>query len=710
MYSGRPHTFGFATSGRMRSVDRFSLVGVGSLIAALGCASSESDGYGSRSQALLTEPVLSEVVFNPPSTDNPYEYVELRGPAGLALAGYSVAYIEGDAGTNLGKALVIWPLTGAIGSNGLFIIRAATGHAGVPPETGVQVDPLLATSGLLQNGSGTVILVKGTALVVDASYNQGGTLSLPAGATLLDAVSVSDGGATDVAFGPLVQSVSGSVHAVSRFADDDASSAQAAWYGGGLLGPLSSDVGYSSTACTAVMPPGAVLTPGAPNAPRPLVVDGGASGDGGVSGDASDATSVQDASTSTDAADAGQAEDASASTDASDSGSVQDATTSTDAGDAAPSDGGATPGDAASDGGAGTVDASGPPTAGDPVLNEVLLNASGEDGPYEYIELKGVPGAGVGGFAIVYIDGDSSQVGVAKRVFSLGSVSLGASGFLVLKAPTGGHPLPPTTTLVGNAAFTPVAGALENDTGTFLLVRGGTFVQSTDYDADDDGVLELPAGAVVVDAIAVTNGSTGAVTHASLLTLPVSSTSRAMSRVVGTSARSDASAWYGGALTAPNSSLGYDPAKVSANTPAGAALTPGDENAQGAPAPTDAGASVDASVSDSGVAPADAGPDAGPPPADAGWDARPPAVDAGRDAGPPPADAGPPPVDASPDGGAPRTDAGSPRDAGATQSFGEGEGSSCSCAVVGQSRGGHTAFGWFAAAGLGFLAARRRRR
>jgi MYXO-CTERM domain-containing protein len=178
----------------------------------------------------------------------------------------------------------------------------------------------------------------------------------------------------------------------------------------------------------------------------------------------------------------------------------------------------------------------------------------------------------------------------------------------------------------------------------------------------------------------------------------------ALSRIVGSTLRSDAAAWYGGDVIGTNASLDYDPAKVTANMPAGATLTPGAENSQGAPATPDAGAPI----VDAGSPVVDAGPrDAGTPVVDAGArDAGSPVVDAGtRDAGTPPADAG------TRDAGTPPTDAGA-RDAGAPpaeQTFGEDEGG-CGCAVVGSPRASTQPLAWVALGGFAILVARRRRR
>jgi hypothetical protein len=646
----------------MRSARVLSVVGVASILAAVGCSSPESSEFASSSQSLLTEPLLNEVVFNPPSTDQPYEFIELRGPANASLSGYSLAYIEGDANTNVGKAVIVFPLSGGtIGSNGLFVLKATTGHA-VPAGTGSLTDARLESAGQLQNDSGTIILVKGTALVESTDYdtNNDGVLDLPVGTTLLDSVSISSATPTGTAFGPLVTAQSGTPDAVSRFADDDRANTAAAWYGGDVSGTVSTDLVFSTTACTLVIPTGAAVTPGAPNSVRGAVSDAGVT-------------------------DAG-----SASTDA---GSVQDASVAVDSGSAA-------------DAGPG-VDASFPVTSSDPLINELEINPGGTDNPYEYIELKGTPGSSLTPYQLVYVEGDSgSQLGVAKLVFSLTGATFGSAGFLVIKSNLGGHTLPAGCNLQSDNVFDVTNGGLENGTGTFLLVRGTRLTQSTDYDTNDDGVLDLPTGAVIVDAIATTdNGSTDKA-HAPTVKNANGSQPAGLSRLVGNTLRSDATAWFGATLSGVQSVLVYDAATCTANMPVGAALTPGAENSQGAAGPVDAGAPVvDAGPRDAGSPVVDAGPrDAGSPVADAGpRDSGAPVADAGTavDAGSPPvADAGT------------KVDAGSKSDAGspAEQTFGDDEGKACSCTVVGSTRTRTAPFAWAVLAGfVGLVAARRRR-
>ncbi len=662
----------------MRSTRVLALVAASSLIAAFGCSSpAPSPEYEASFQALLADPLINEVVFNTPSTDTFYESIELKAEPCTSLAGYQVAYIKGDTGAQLGNAIAVFSLTGGggdggcsdagvdagtgavVGPNGLYMLRSASGHA-LPATAGFQNDPGFdSSSGFLQNGTGTIVLVKGASLAQGTDYdtNDDGVLDLPANAVLVDAVSITDNGVGDRPHGPVVGPVGSSSAAVSRFLDVDTPLAAGAWYGGAILGSVSTELTYSTTTSTSLLPSGAAITPGAPNLARPLAVDAG---------------SVQDASA---AVDAGVTVDA---------GAVQDASTSLDAG--------TTPVDA----GGAPIDASYPPTATDPYLNEILFNPASTDGPWEYIEVKGTPGASVSGFQIVYVDGDSAQIGVAKLVIPLAGDVLGSAGFLVAKSNLQGHAVPAGCTLHSDNAFDATNGCLENGTGTFILVRGAALVQGNDYDTNDDGALDLPAGAVVVDAVAISDGGSTDKAHAPVVQTVSGSQPAGISRLVGNASRAAATAWFGATVSGASNNLVYDASNATANMPAGAALTPGAENSQGAPGPIDAGAPI----VDAGSPVVDAGPrDAGTPPV---TDAAAPLVDAGaRDAGGPAADAA-----------TPVADAGAKPDAGsvpAEQTFGEDESKGCGCAVVGASGGRGDAFALVVLGGFAAMATRRRR-
>jgi hypothetical protein len=112
----------------------------------------------------LTTMYINEVLFNPPGTDAPNEYIELRGtPSSVIPAGTYFVAIEGDAADNPGDVQTIINLSGlTFGSNGFLV--------------------------LLQNGN-TYTTAAGATVVTSTSTGFGG---LPGG------IWSADGGATDI--------------------------------------------------------------------------------------------------------------------------------------------------------------------------------------------------------------------------------------------------------------------------------------------------------------------------------------------------------------------------------------------------------------------------------------------------------------------------------------------------------------------------------
>ena len=76
---------------------------------------------------------LSEILFNPPGTDSPNEYIELRGTPNSTLPpGTYLVSVEGDAGSNPGTVQDIFDLSGrSFGGNG-FLVLLQKGSPYVP--------------------------------------------------------------------------------------------------------------------------------------------------------------------------------------------------------------------------------------------------------------------------------------------------------------------------------------------------------------------------------------------------------------------------------------------------------------------------------------------------------------------------------------------------------------------------------------------------
>lgn len=214
------------------------------------------------------------------------------------------------------------------------------------------------------------------------------------------------------------------------------------------------------------------------------------------------------------------------------------------------------------------------------LLNEINVNPPGTDNNQEYIELRGTPDAALTGYYLVAFEGDFSsagQTGIADVVVDLSASRLGSNGLLIVQ--NGGYTVAPETTVVTDTQLTG-AGGLENGTISFLLMQSAVpLTEGTDYDVDNDGVLELPSGAVIVDAVGWSDGGATDLVYGGVVLTQSSGTPDAATRFVDNLTANAAAAWYAGDLLADGRT--YDASAATANLPGGAGLTPGAPNGGG---------------------------------------------------------------------------------------------------------------------------------
>jgi hypothetical protein len=146
---------------------------------------------------------LTEILINPPGTDQGQESVELRGPAGGSLAGYYFIVIEGDT-TGGGVVDVVVNLGAySFGSNGLLLVRDTAAVLSPAPAAETSVVTFDFNPDI-ENGTNTYLLGFGTPPTVgtDVDTNNDGVLdNTLAGFTVTDALGLRDGGATDFLYG-----------------------------------------------------------------------------------------------------------------------------------------------------------------------------------------------------------------------------------------------------------------------------------------------------------------------------------------------------------------------------------------------------------------------------------------------------------------------------------------------------------------------------
>ena len=238
----------------------------------------------------VAAPLLNEIEANPPGTsDNRYEYVELRGAAGTSLNDIYLVVFDGISTNNPGTADLVVDLSPySLGSNGLLVINSASG-AGHSLAVGTTLvsSSFFTQSGGFNNGTLSFFLFFSTiAFSSGADYdtNNDGVLdNLPPGSQALDDVALldTDGSAAgDKTYGSAVVRESnntGMPDAATRFTCNITPSLSSAWYGGELVddGNVASQTNYDATRKSANEPLGAYLTPGDVNVPNdqpPLLV------------------------------------------------------------------------------------------------------------------------------------------------------------------------------------------------------------------------------------------------------------------------------------------------------------------------------------------------------------------------------------------------------------------------------------------------------
>jgi hypothetical protein len=214
--------------------------------------------------------LLSEVKVNPPGTsDEPYEFVEVRGEPGLWLTNVLLLAIEGNLGEGPGTISYLLDLSGSkIGAGGLLVVAAPNHPYSIPPSATVVADPRLSAPGsTFGNGTFSLMLVSCEAPLsagVDLDKGNNGTLSgLPGGATILDSIGWRDGNDGDLVYGGAELVLpQGIPDAATRFSGDHRPNTASAWFCGDLAGVNGDSLVYDTSRVSTNFIPGTALAPG----------------------------------------------------------------------------------------------------------------------------------------------------------------------------------------------------------------------------------------------------------------------------------------------------------------------------------------------------------------------------------------------------------------------------------------------------------------
>ncbi len=217
------------------------------------------------------------------------------------------------------------------------------------------------------------------------------------------------------------------------------------------------------------------------------------------------------------------------------------------------------------------------------VMSEIKANPPGpEDAPFEFIELRGTPGALLTHLSFVALEGNTElNPGIATAVIDLNGLRIGANGLVMIVAPNTPYVALPGTTVCYASQLSRAGGGLGNGAVTFLLVSTtNQIVEGADLDAGDNGQAEgLPLDAVIADSLAWLDGDGGDEVYTKAVLEPPSGKPDAATRFSTNNTPNSALAWFGGRLDGTNAeSLTYDPEHVTANFPLGTAMSPGVTN------------------------------------------------------------------------------------------------------------------------------------
>src|SRR4051812_29854210 len=183
---------------------------------------------GSLLSRVASAQVISEILINPPGTDAPNEYVELRGSPNqlLPLGTYLVA-VEGDTNGNPGIIQNVFDLSGKqLGGNGFLVLLEKTNsyavtsnatilvNTGKGPGFGSGSSSSIGHRGEngqtdLENGSTTYFLIQATSpplIGADIDPDNDGNPDGPTFAswTIFDSIGIlDDSGLGDIAYGAI---------------------------------------------------------------------------------------------------------------------------------------------------------------------------------------------------------------------------------------------------------------------------------------------------------------------------------------------------------------------------------------------------------------------------------------------------------------------------------------------------------------------------
>ncbi|HEX6588928.1 MAG TPA: DNA/RNA non-specific endonuclease [Longimicrobiales bacterium] len=130
----------------------------------------------------------------------------------------------------------------------------------------------------------------------------------------------------------------------------------------------------------------------------------------------------------------------------------------------------------------------------DPVFLSELRADQPSGATEEWLEIGGAPGASLMGVTLIVLGDNSSGGGVVEEVTPLSGHAVGASGTFVIAE---------TSFTLGTADLQTSLNFEDDQNSTFILVRNFTGSDGQDLDTDNDGVLDATPWSAVVDCVSI---------------------------------------------------------------------------------------------------------------------------------------------------------------------------------------------------------------
>jgi len=233
------------------------------------------------------------------------------------------------------------------------------------------------------------------------------------------------------------------------------------------------------------------------------------------------------------------------------------------------------------------------------IINEFKANIPEDIHALQYIELRGTAKKVIQNTYLVVIDGDEGEEGNVDYALNLTGKKIGTNGLIIVKNADEYNEVVSSETTVINEPLIKTYidddahedGLLEHDAVTYALIQTRAKISiNDDLDVNNDGVLDLPRDATIIDSVGSLNGDEGYVYSDAVLSQSASDPDAATRFYDDLNANS-VDAWANGDIyEEPEKNdeemaaeLRYDTLEASANLPPNAKLTPGTHNFLKAP-------------------------------------------------------------------------------------------------------------------------------